>query len=139
MYLILAAGVLALSQTIVQANQFSLTGRADSLLSVKSLNARPTSDFDGVHMYGPPISDFAKSFSVVTPQSGSGDFSSFTVSKGASTVGVEVDRRSSFLSFTDGRLPAGLTSMPEPATILLLGSGLTGVAAACWKRKRAVK
>ena len=48
------------------------------------------------------------------------------------------DRNASILRYTDGRID-GVVSMPEPATLLLLGSGLTGIGASGWLKRRARK
>jgi hypothetical protein len=48
------------------------------------------------------------------------------------------DGNASILRYTDGRIN-GVVSMPEPATLLLLGSGLTGIGASGWLKRRARK
>jgi hypothetical protein len=48
------------------------------------------------------------------------------------------DRNAPILRYTDGRIN-GVVSMPEPATLLLLGSGLTGIGARSWLKRRARK
>ena len=48
------------------------------------------------------------------------------------------DRNASILRYTDGRID-GVVSMPEPATLFLLGSGLTGIGARTWLKRRARK
>lgn len=54
--ILLAAAVLAITQS-VQANECSFSGKADSILAVKYVDAGVSGDFDGVELYGPPIVD----------------------------------------------------------------------------------
>lgn len=60
----------------------------------------------------------------------------FTATKGPGDLTISANRRDDSMRFTDGRVPNGVISMPEPATLLLLGTGLSGLAAAVWKRRR---
>jgi hypothetical protein len=74
-------------------------------------------------------------------KSGSGATIFSPPSKAGNDLGTVValaDRSSHVLFFTDGRIPSanGVIAAPEPATLLLLGSGLFGVAARSWRRRR---
>jgi hypothetical protein len=60
----------------------------------------------------------------------------FIATKGPGELTISANRRDDSMRFTDGRVPNGVISLPEPATLLLLGTGLSGLAAAVWKRRR---
>ena len=59
--------------------------------------------------------------------------------KGSGNLSISANRNSDTIRFTDGRIVNSVLSMPEPATLPLLGTGLSGLAAAIWKRRKMVK
>lgn len=62
------------------------------------------------------------------------------ISNNAGSVVALAERSSTVLFFTDGRIPGAnyVLAAPEPATLILLGSGLAGVAARSIRRRQRI-